>query len=83
MVDKQCFTHLLIAIILIFFTAVTIFTLRTIEVTKHRQLELPYQDGLTRGVFCPKCFSSTGLEPTGNNAFRCKNCGFVFSFGTP
>ncbi|MCX8183866.1 MAG: hypothetical protein N3F08_05555 [Crenarchaeota archaeon] len=84
MISEQGFTRLLtLAIILIVFVAATVFTLRTIEVAKHRQLALPYQDGLTGWVFCPKCFSSTGLEPTENHAFRCRNCGFFFSFGSP
>jgi hypothetical protein len=83
MVDEHDSTRLLAsALILIVFTAATVSTLHTIfKASKPYQLKLFPERLLTNGVFCPKCCSSSGLEPTGYNAVRCKNCGFVFSFG--
>jgi hypothetical protein len=46
----------------------------------HR-LELTSQILLKSRLFCPKCLSSSGLELTGHDAVRCKNCGFIFSLG--
>ncbi|MBO3799424.1 MAG: hypothetical protein QXU11_01865 [Thermoproteota archaeon] len=84
MIDKQGFPWLLsLAIILIVFAAATFQMFRTTSMVNNHKLQRLYQGGLTNRAFCPKCFSSTGLEPMGNHAFRCKNCGFIFSFGAP
>lgn len=84
MIDKQGFPWLLsLAITLIVFAAAIFQMFRTTSMLNNHKLPWLYQGGLTNSAFCPKCFSSTGLEPMDNNAFRCKNCGFIFSFRAP
>jgi len=83
MFDESKLTRLLVSVfILIGFAATIILTLRTVFSTwKPYCQKLLSESPLMNEVVCPKCCSSSGLEPTGYQTLRCKNCGFTFSFG--
>lgn len=81
MTDEPVFTRPLPLVMALIISAVmTIFILTTLKTSMPYQPESPFQIHLRNEFFCPKCFSLSGLEPTGYNAVRCKNCGFIFSF---